>query len=236
MSMTQLAKPLATPLAENSAASAPRQSDSLFERLDWLYILCRERLFRDDTARMITALWPKGRPRRGEKLFELGCGPGFYSRALAARFPELEVRGLDRSHRQLLYAREKALHLPNCLFEIGDVINVAGSEHSFDTIIASRLFTILREPDRALGEMHRLLNAGGRCFIAEPRFRFWASLPLLMMWMVASISGRAGECCEPRVAQVFALPKFRRLIESQPWRSVRIWQDGRYQYALCEKG
>src|SRR5216683_1473303 len=32
-------------------------TDSLFERVAWLYAFCRERLFRDDTERMISALW-----------------------------------------------------------------------------------------------------------------------------------------------------------------------------------
>ena len=36
--------------------------DSLFERFAWLYIFCREKLFRDDTERMIRALWPNGWP------------------------------------------------------------------------------------------------------------------------------------------------------------------------------
>ena len=27
-----------------------------------------------------------------------------------------------------------------------------------------------------------------------------------------------------------------RLFASQPWRNMETWQDGRYQYALCEKG
>ena len=29
---------------------------------------------------------------------------------------------------------------------------------------------------------------------------------------------------------------FRNLFATQPWRRLRTWQDGRYQYALCEKG
>src|SRR6478672_13497295 len=82
-------------------------SDSLFEHFAWLYIFCRERLFRDDTERMISALWPNGKPEPGEKVIELGCGPGFYSCRLAKRFQEISVVGVDRSPSQLSWAREK---------------------------------------------------------------------------------------------------------------------------------
>lgn len=51
-------------------------ADSLFEHFDWLYIFCREKLFRDDTGRMIQALWPGDMPSVGKKLIDLGCGPG----------------------------------------------------------------------------------------------------------------------------------------------------------------
>jgi hypothetical protein len=64
-----------TPLEEEAATDV--SADSLFEHFAWLYIFCREKLFRDDTARMIRSVWPSGKPNPGEKLIELGCGPGF---------------------------------------------------------------------------------------------------------------------------------------------------------------
>jgi hypothetical protein len=27
-----------------------------------------------------------------------------------------------------------------------------------------------------------------------------------------------------------------RLFATQPWQKIETWRDGRYQYALCEKG
>src|SRR5205809_3380177 len=112
-----LSNPAVLPL--NSTAVAPAlppvtadepgdtSSDSLFEHFAWLYIFCREKLFRDDTKRMIHALWRGGKPLAAEKIIELGCGPGFYSCRLAERFPEISVIGVDRSPSQLSWAREK---------------------------------------------------------------------------------------------------------------------------------
>src|SRR5437764_12016078 len=91
-----------------SVSGAPAESDSLFERVAWLYAFCRERLFRDDTERIITALWPNGSAVSGTLVIELGCGPGFYSAQLAKRFPNISVTGVDRSENQLTWARERA--------------------------------------------------------------------------------------------------------------------------------
>lgn len=217
---------------------APPHRDSLFGEFAWLYILYREWIFRDDTDRIIAAVWPTGTPEPGTKLVELGCGPGFYSRRLASRFPQLHVIGIDRSRRQLQYARDKAeaLGLTNCRFERKDVLEVTSPDSTYDAVIASRLFTVLPEYERVMAEIHRALRSGGKCFIAEPRYAFWASIPLFLLWVTATFSRRQRVCREPKRANVFKRSDFEKVFQSQPWRTVRIWRDGRYQYALCEKG
>jgi arsenite methyltransferase len=213
-------------------------SESLFEHVSWLYIFCRERLFRDDTDRIITALWPDGNPKVGDKMIELGCGPGFYSYRFAKRFCQLSVVGVDRSERQLAWAREraKAAALENCQFERVNVLDIPCSDTTFDTLIASRLFTVLAEREKAIAEMYRVLTAGGRCFVAEPRSAFRASVPLLAMWLLARITRLENGYREPRKAVVMASDDFRGLFATQPWKYFECWQDDRYQYALCEKG
>src|SRR2546422_11660276 len=93
-----------------------RDNDSLFEHVAWVYAFCREHLFRDDTKRIITALWPEGRPAPGTTLIELGCGPGFYSCRLGECFREMSITGVDRSGKQVQWAndRAEALQLSNC--------------------------------------------------------------------------------------------------------------------------
>jgi ubiquinone/menaquinone biosynthesis C-methylase UbiE len=213
-------------------------SDSLFEHFAWLYIFCREKLFRDDTERMIRALWPGGKAHAGEKLIELGCGPGFYCCNLAARFPEISVIGVDRSPSQLSWARQKrnALGLNNCRFQSDNVLELSHADDSFDQLVASRLFTVLPNRRRAVAEMYRVLRPGGRCFIAEPRWAFWASIPLFTMWLLARLTHFHNGYREPTRARVLSLREMNRLFASQPWRKIETWREGRYQYALCEKG
>ena len=226
----------AAPAHEEHTGEA--SSDSLFEHFAGLYIFCRERLFRDDTERIITALWPDGKPRQGEKLIELGCGPGFYSSKIAARFPEISVLGVDRSPSQLSWARQKrnALRLKNCRFQSDNVLELSHPNDSFNLLVASRLFTVLPNRRRAVAEMYRVLTPGGRCFVAEPRWAFWASIPLFAMWLLARLTHFHNGYREPTRARVLSTPEMNRLFATQPWRRVETWREGRYQYALCEKG
>jgi arsenite methyltransferase len=213
-------------------------TDSLFEHFAWLYIFCREKLFRDDTARMIRSVWPTGKPAPGEKLIELGCGPGFYSCRFAELFREISVLGVDRSPSQLNWAREKARarELNNCRFQRDNVLGLSSFHDSFDVLIASRLFTVLPDRERAVAEMYRVLQPGGRCFIAEPRYAFWASIPLFTMWLLAGLTRFKNGYREPSKARVFSSREINRLFATQPWRKMKTWQEGHYQYTLCEKG
>ena len=221
----------------SATPAGPQPDESLFEQYAWLYAFFRERVFRDDTDRMVAALWRNGSPAEGMRMIELGCGPGFYSCGFAARFPQLSVLGVDQSARQLDGAKTKArrLGLLNCRFESDDVLDLTHTDESFDVVIAARLFTVLPDPPRAIAEMHRILRRGGRCLIAEPRYAFWASLPLFAMWVIAGLTRMNNGYREPRKATVLSSQNFRRLFSSQPWSRVKTWQDGRYQYALCEK-
>jgi len=235
--------PLTPPSAAElgSAGSDEKEEasdDSLFEHFAWLYIFCRERLFRDDTKRMIRAIWPNGKPAPGEKVIELGCGPGFYSCGLAERFREISVLGVDRSPSQLKWARAKrdAHGLNNCRFQSDNVLGLSHGEGTFDVLVASRLFTVLPDRRRAVAEMYRILRPGGRCFIAEPRYAFWASIPLFTLWLLAGLTHFKNGYREPSSAKVLSMREMNRLFASQPWKKMETWKDGRYQYALCEKG
>src|SRR5438034_445833 len=108
-------------------------------------------------------------------------------------------------------------------------------EADFHILIASRLFTILPEPNRVVAQMYRVLKPGGRCFIAEPRYAYWASIPLFAMWLLAGVTRFKNGYCEPRKAMVFSAQAFENLFPTQPWKQIKTWQDGRYQYAVCEK-
>ncbi|MGH3148778.1 MAG: class I SAM-dependent methyltransferase, partial [Rubrobacter sp.] len=154
-------------------------------------------------------------------------------------FKQLRVTGMDRSGQQLGHARRLAFWLENCSFEKGDARNLPALDASFDAVVASRLFVILPERDQALTEMHRVLKPGGRLFVAEPRSALRAAVPLRAMRLLAGVEalfgGNLSEYREPGRVYVMGTGEFGELVGTQPWSSVRLWQDFWYQYAVCEK-
>ncbi len=169
-------------------------------------------------------------------LVEAGCGPGFYSRRLAARFPKHRITGIDLSEALLSRARDLARDagLGNCRFLKADALSLAGFPNHADAVIASRLFLVLSEPLLALDAIFTTLRPGGIFFIAEPTSLLSASLPLLLMRMTGSLAHDAGALQLPR-SRVLSTRDFEGLLKSQPWKSIRIWKDRKYQCAICTK-
>jgi hypothetical protein len=56
------------------------------------------------------------------------------------------------------------------------------------------------------------------------------------MWVLASVIHSDNGYREPKKATVLKFQAFEELFSSLPWKSVRVWRDRHYQYALCEKG
>jgi arsenite methyltransferase len=211
-------------------------ADPVFDRCWWIYSLCRERLFADHTETIATALQPLLRTHPHIRLLEVGCGPGFYSRRLAARFPYMQTMGVDTSERLLSHARLQAhrAKLENCHFLHADAHNLHSLEAA-DAVIASRLFLILAERDRVLSAIFQTLKPGGVFFIAEPTSALRTAVPLWLMRTVETFAGRAATSQTPVRCEVLGRGEFGQLIGGQPWSKVEIWHDKRYQYALCEK-
>ena len=62
-----------------------------------------------------------------------------------------------------------------------------------------------------------------------------ASVPLTAMWLLAGVIHSGNGYREPKKARVLKTETFTELFKQLPWKSVNVWQDGRYQYAVCEK-
>jgi ubiquinone/menaquinone biosynthesis C-methylase UbiE len=212
-------------------------SESVFERCSWFYALCRERLFADHTEKIVEAMAPVLGRQATPLLFEVGCGPGFYSCRLAGRFPDVDVVGMDPSRRLLARAKNRARRemLENCRFVRACADQLADSPEVADFIIASRLFLILANRRSALEAIYIALRPSGFLFIAEPLSHLRAALPLTCMRVLQLLAGAGNPPVEFTQCTVLDKSQFADFVASQPWRKVRHWSDQRYQYALCEK-
>jgi len=235
-----LAKNFASGSGESLAGQSTKQPilpSNLFDRCWRQYALCREHLFTDHTKQIATAIQPLLDGPYPRSLVEAGCGPGFYSRRLAARFPQLQITGIDLSEQLLYRAREQARlsGLRNCRFLRADALSLADFPSQIDVVVASRLFLILSDPALALDAIFTALRPGGLCFIAEPTSTLSAAVPLMLM----KLTERLDRCRAPLEqipqSRVLSMNDFENLIETQPWRSIRIWKDRKYHCAVCKK-
>jgi len=122
----------------------------------------------------------------GDRVLDIGCGPGDDARALAALVgPQGQVLGIDvdpmmlaeAERRSAALAREaaeaagtEAAETPSrapVQFRLGDVYAIDAADASFDACRAERVFLHLAEPARALAEMIRVLAPGGRIAILD---------------------------------------------------------------------
>ena len=223
---------------ENVVLSASQHvADPVFDRCWWLYSVCRERLFADHTETIAAALEPRLHDRPGMQLMEVGCGPGFYSRRLAARFPWVQILGVDTSERLLLHARRQARrdNLENCRFLRADARSLTDCLQEADAAITSRLFLVLAEPEIVVQAIHQTLRPGGIFFAAEPTSPLRTAIPLWLMRGFELLRGRLRTSEWPVHCRVMEHEKFKALMCRQPWSKVEVWRDKRYQYALCEK-
>lgn len=227
---------------DNSACSLTRtenESDvrNLFEDCAWLYAFCREYLFHDHMEEIVHALFPGGVPSRPASVLEVGCGPGFYSRRFAQRFPHLCVLGIDRSSRLVSFARGRASanQLTNCRFVEGDVECLSTYVEPVDAVISSRLLLVIANSSTVMAEMFRILKPGGRLFLAEPTANFKTRLPLSAMRLVTCFTPSSRRRTVPQNAEILASRDFEDLVRSQPWSNVSIQMYGDYQCAICEK-
>ncbi len=107
-----------------------------------------------------------GHLRPGQRLLDLGCGPGTITADLAERVAPGEVVGIDPSADVIERARANVAARPGGIpaglrFEVGDGYRLAFDDASFDVVHAHQVLQHLTDPVAALREARRVLASGG---------------------------------------------------------------------------
>jgi arsenite methyltransferase len=144
-------------------------------------------VFDEETARQIDAVYQIGDAQRrraivraalgaspGERVLDVGCGPGFYCAELLEEVGESgAIVGVDGSAAMLTLATRRcgdrvALHE-------ADATSLPVEDAGFDAALSVQVQEYVPDVATSLGELHRVLRPGGRALVFDID---WATLSL----------------------------------------------------------
>ena len=95
----------------------------------------------------------------GQRILDVGCGPGSLTADLAAHAPGCEMHAIDASAEVIF--RAIAEHGEVADFATGDVYALDAPDHHYDVVHAHQVLQHLDDPVAALREMTRVTKRGG---------------------------------------------------------------------------
>ena len=132
--------------------------------------------FGEDLGKQLEALYEIGDARRrrrlvraalgaapGERVLDVGCGPGFYCAELVEEVgAEGSVLGLDASPQMLALAARRCAGHENVEFKEADATALGVEPGSFDAALCVQVLEYMPDVAAVLAELHRAVRPGGR--------------------------------------------------------------------------
>ncbi|MGF1599994.1 MAG: methyltransferase domain-containing protein [Acidimicrobiales bacterium] len=123
----------------------------------------------------------------GQRLLDVGCGPGTITADLARIVAPGEVVALDREtsvvEEALVVAAERGV--TNMTAAVGDIYHLDQPSDSFDVVHAHQVLQHLSDPVGALREMARVTRPGGTIAVRDADYgamTWWPADPRLDRW------------------------------------------------------
>lgn len=107
--------------------------------------------------------------RTGDKVLDLGCGPGADLEAFAVAVADAgEVLGVDVDEASVDAAATTVADLPHVSVMVADAHRVPVADSSFDRVHTDRVLQHVESPAAVVAEVARVLRPGGVVAFAEP--------------------------------------------------------------------
>jgi SAM-dependent methyltransferase len=119
----------------------------------------------------------------GDRVLDVGCGPGTITVDLARLVAPGEVLGIDPVADVVDAARADATGIGNVRFEVGDVFDLDGE---YDVVHAHQVLQHLADPVGALAAMRRLTRPGGTVAVRDADYEamtWYPADPRLDRWL-----------------------------------------------------
>ncbi len=138
----------------------------------------------------------------GQRILDVGCGPGTITLDLAERVGSGQVVGIDNAADVIATAESNRVErgLGNVAFAVGDVYALDFDDDSFGIVHAHQVLQHLSDPVAALREMRRVCRPGGLVAIRDSDYAGFVWAPLdqrLDRWMALYHDLAHGNRAEP---------------------------------------
>ena len=132
--------------------STSKQLDALYQIGD---AVCRREIARTALA-----------ARRGERILDVGCGPGFFCAELLEEVGEDGwITGLDASRQMLGLASRRCSGHVNVALQQAEATSLPVEDASFDAALCVQVLEYVSDYPKALAELHRAVRPGGRVLV-----------------------------------------------------------------------
>jgi len=113
--------------------------------------------------------------RDGMRILELGCGPGYVTRELAALFPAAEITALDSDGVMLAHCRATLdrAGVAGVRLVAAPAADSGLPANHFDAVLSRYLFQHLADPEAVAREALRTLRGGGRHVVIDVDDLLW---------------------------------------------------------------
>lgn len=103
------------------------------------------------------------------RVLEVGCGPGYFSPAVASAVANGELVLADLQLPMLRLARQRTEAKANVQFVQLDATRLAFRSGTFDAVLVVLMLGEVPDPELCVSELRRVLRAGGVALFAESR-------------------------------------------------------------------
>jgi arsenite methyltransferase len=144
----------------------------------------------------------------GERVIDIGCGPGFLCESMAAAIgPTGRVVGIDISEDLIDFATKHKS--ANCIeYRVGTATALPVDAGQLDVAVSTQVLEYVADTDVALCEIARVLRQGGRAFIVDTDFDSWVWHAGDADRMARIMQGWEMHCADPRLPRTM-VPRLR---------------------------
>lgn len=123
----------------------------------------------------------------GERVLEVGCGRGFYEKAVTKIYRGVKIVGVDQNEKYLKMAKQEMGK--GAVFLCGNAENLPLGNESFQWVICSEVLEHIRDDEKAISEIKRVLTPGGKVMVSVPHKNYpWQLDPI--NWVLEKMTGK----------------------------------------------